>query len=397
MRELIKKYLQGDSVIWIIFFVLCMVSIVELYSASSTLANKAATHTAPLMRHIMFLGLGACIVIAVHIVNYKNINKIAYILLGISILALIYAMFRGVSANDAKRWIGIAGIQFQPSELAKLSLIVVVADLVARAKTPGLMNKSFKIIVAVTVPICALIFKENLSTAVILFSVIFLMMIIGRVPFKKLGLLLGSIIVAGVVFIAVMHIVPESNRENGFFSRYYTWEGRITNFQKSDYHELTPINDQNRQEIHSQIAIARGGAVGVGPGNSLERNFLPQAYADFIYAIIVEELGLGGGLVVMLLYLWLLFRAGQIAWRSDDSYPSLLVIGLTLMIVIQAFVSMAVTAHVGPITGQPLPLISRGGTSILVTSVYFGIILSVTRYFKMQKKESTYSLGDNTR
>jgi len=386
MRDFFKKYFQGDSVIWTVFFLLCMISIVELYSASSSLAFRASNHAAPLLRHTMFLVLGAALVAGVHMINYKVMNKVAYIILGISVLALLYAIFKGVSANDAKRWIGVGGFQFQPSEFAKLSLLVVVADLIAKGKTAEQLNKSFKIIVAITLVICGLICLENLSTAFILFGVVFLMMIIGRVPFKKLGMLLGGILLFVVLFAASMHIVPQEHRWKGF-NRYYTWESRISHFmgQKQNKDKYI-ITDENYQVMHGQIAIARGGLIGVFPGNSLERNYLPQAYADYIYAIVVEELGLAGGLFVMALYLFLLFRAGQIAWRCNDPYPSLLVIGLTLMIVIQALVSMGVTVHLGPVTGQPLPIISRGGTSILVTSIYFGIILSVTRYFKKGKQ-----------
>lgn len=394
MRDFFKKYFQGDSVIWTVFFLLCMISVVELYSASSSLAFRASNHAAPMLRHAMFLALGAALVTGVHMINYKSINKIAYVILGISVLALLYALLKGVAANDAKRWIGVAGVQFQPSEFAKLSLLIVVADLIAKAKNAEELNKSFIRIVIITLVICGLICLENLSTACILFGVIFLMMIIGRIPFKKLGMLLGGIFVAILLLVAVMHIVPKDHRPKAF-DRYYTWESRIARFvdhNKQDKDKYV-ITDENYQVMHGQIAIARGGLFGVFPGNSLERNYLPQAYADYIYAIVVEETGLFGGVFVMALYLFLLFRAGQIAWRSNDQYPSLLVIGLTLMIVIQAMVSMGVTVHLGPVTGQPLPIISRGGTSILVTSVYFGIILSVTRYFKKgkQKEETTAS------
>lgn len=392
MRDFLKKYFQGDSVIWTVFFLLCMISIVELYSASSSLAFKASNHAAPMLRHAMFLTLGAAIVAGVHMINYKSISKFAYILLAISVLALIYALLRGVNANDAKRWIGVAGVQFQPSEFAKISLLIVVADLIAKAKNAVELNKSFIKIVVVTIVICGLICLENLSTAAILFGVVFLMMIIGRVPFKKLGMLLGGIIAAILLLVAVMHIVPKDHRPHAF-DRYYTWEARISRFMDHDKKakDKYVITDENYQVMHGQIAIARGGLIGVFPGNSMERNYLPQAYADYIYAIVVEETGLLGGIFVMALYLFLLFRAGQIAWRCNEPYPSLLVIGLTLMIVIQAMVSMGVTVHLGPVTGQPLPIISRGGTSILVTSVYFGIILSVTRYFKKGKHKNDSS------
>ncbi|MBB3187436.1 FtsW/RodA/SpoVE family cell cycle protein [Microbacter margulisiae] len=395
MREFFNKYLQGDKVIWTVFFLLCAISSVELYSASSSLAFRAANHAAPFLRHFAFLCIGACFVIIVHMINFKKINKLAYILLAFSILALLFAIAKGVSANDAKRWIGIGGFQFQPSELAKIALIIVVADLISKGKTIESMNKNFKIIVGATLLVCGLIFLENLSTALILFSVVILMMIIGRVPFKKIGKLLGILLLVGSFFVLLMQIVPQKKVWKGL-DRFYTWESRLTNFvhTKGKQNQYV-ITDQNYQVMHGEIAIARGGLLGVMPGNSLERNFLPQAYADYIYAIIVEELGLVGGLFVMALYLFLLFRAGQIAWRCNDAYPSLLVIGLTLMIVLQALVSMGVTAHLGPVTGQPLPMVSRGGTSIIVTSIYFGIILSVSRYAKKNKSSNDAGAGNN--
>ncbi len=385
MRDFFKKYLQGDPVIWTVFFLLCMISIVELYSASSSLAFRASNHAAPILRHIAFLTIGGCFVIIVHMINYKKINKIAYVILALSVVALFFAIIKGVSANDAKRWIGIGSFQFQPSEFAKLALIIVVADLISKGTTPEKLSKNFKHIVILTLVICGLIFLENLSTALILFSVIFLMMIIGRVPFKQLGKLLGGLFLVVAFFVLIMQLVPKEKVWKGF-DRFYTWESRIAQFAHPNKDQAKyVITDENYQVMHGEIAIARGGLFGVLPGNSMERNFLPQAYADYIYAIIVEELGLVGGLFVMALYLFLLFRAGQIAWRCNDTYPSILVIGLTLMIVLQALVSMGVTAHLGPVTGQPLPMVSRGGTSIIVTSVYFGIILSVSRYARRGK------------
>jgi len=384
MKDFFNKYFQGDRVIWAIFLLLCLVSSVELYSASSSLAFRAANHTAPFFRHLSFLFLGGCFVVIIHMIDFRKWNKPAYFLLIISIFALIFAIAKGVSANDAKRWINIGSFQFQPSEFAKISLILVVADWIAKADTPEKMNKNFKRIVIATLIICGLIVLENLSTALILFGVIVLMMIIGRVPFKKIGKFLGGILVFVTFFVLVMQLVPK-NKNLRMFDRFYTWESRLSHYvHHNETQAKFVITDDNYQVIHGEMAIARGGLFGVFPGNSTERNFLPQAYADYIYAIIVEELGLFGGVGVMALYLFLLFRAGQIAWRCNDPYPSIMVIGLTLMIVLQALVSMGVTVHLGPVTGQPLPMISRGGTSIIVTSIYFGIILSISRYTKKE-------------
>lgn len=391
MKDFFNKYLQGDRVIWIIFFVLCAISSVELYSASSSLAFRAANHTAPFFRHLSFLFLGACVVVIIHMIDYRKWNKLAYFLFFISIVALIFAIAKGVSANDAKRWISIGSFQFQPSELAKISLILVVADWIAKADTPEKMNRNFKRIVIATLVVCGLIVLENLSTALILFGVIVLMMIIGRVPFKKIGIFLGGILVFVAFFVLIMQVIPK-NKNLRIFDRFYTWESRVAHYVHPHENQAKfVITDDNYQVMHGEIAIARGGLIGVFPGNSTERNFLPQAYADYIYAIIIEELGLLGGLLVIALYLFLLFRAGQIAWRCNDPYPSIMVIGLTLMIVLQALVSMGVTVHLGPVTGQPLPMISRGGTSILVTSVYFGIILSISRYTKKEPPKTENS------
>ncbi len=233
--------------------------------------------------------------------------------------------------------------------------------------------------------LCLLILPENFSTAILLFGVIFVMMFIGKVSGKKLAMLAGGILVAGVLTVLFIEIIPEEKTPS-VMHRFYTWESRIKQkFLADDNPENAyVINDDNLQVMHGKIAIARGGVTGVLPGNSVQRDFLPQAYSDFIYAIIVEELGLIGGIVVILLYMTLLFRAGRIATLSRTVFPALLVIGLSLMIVTQAFVSMAVATSLGPVTGQPLPLISRGGTSILITSIYFGILLGVTRQIKEQ-------------
>jgi len=209
------------------------------------------------------------------------------------------------------------------------------------------------------------------------------MMFIGRVSLLKLGVLVGGLLFTIVLCFALVKTVPEKSMPK-MFDRAYTWVGRIDRFktEKKDEKSKYTITDENRQVQHGRIAIARGGAVGVFPGNSIERDYLPQAYSDFIYAIIVEEMGLFGGIFVILLYLVLLFRAGRIATKCATVFPALLVIGLSLMIVIQAFISMSVATSLGPVTGQPLPLISRGGTSILITCIYFGIIFGVNRQIK---------------
>lgn len=384
MDSLLKKYLRGDATLWIAFIMLCVVSIIEMYSASSTLAYKAANHTAPMLRHVGFLAGGALIAIIVHLVPYRFIRLLSYVGLLLSVFLLVLVQFKGQSENDATRWLVIGGVQFQPSELAKLSVIIVAADFISRIKNPATdENRYFWSIMIMLALICPLILIENFSTAGILFGVVFIMMFIGKISLKKLGLIAGLIVFAAIFGYGTIKAIPKDSMPSAF-KRAYTWTSRIDKFfvkddKKEDKYAIT---DENLQVQHGKIAIARGGFFGVMPGNSVERDFLPQAYSDFIYAIIVEETGMLGGVVVMLLYLILLYRAGRIATESPTVFPAVVVIGLSLMIVIQAFVNMAVATSLGPVTGQPLPLISRGGTSILITCIYFGVILGVTRQIK---------------
>lgn len=381
MESFLRKHIKGDATIWIVFIALCVISIVEMYSASSTLAYKAASYTAPMFRHVSFLLLGAVLAVLVHFIPLSFIRLISYLGLALSFVMLIWVLFRGTTENDATRWLVIAGVQFQPSELAKLSVIIVSADFISRIKNPATDEKKYfwSTIVLLAI-ICPLILLENFSTAILLFAVVFTMLFIGRVSYKRLGLVAGSLLLLVFLGIVAIKIVPQEKMPSAF-DRAYTWTARIDRFADDKDNDIDKyvINDENLQVQHGRIAIARGGVFGVFPGNSVERDYLPQAYSDFIYAIIVEETGLFGGIFVILLYLILLFRAGRIATKSPTVFPAVLVIGLSLMIVVQAFVSMSVATSLGPVTGQPLPLISRGGTSILITCIYFGIIFGVTR------------------
>jgi cell division protein FtsW len=384
METLFKKYLKGDTTLWVVFLALCILSIIEMYSASSTLAYKASNHAMPLIRHFGFLTGGVIIAFVVHMIPYRFIRIASYLGLFISAFLLVFVLFKGHSENDAARWLVIGGVQFQPSELAKLSVIIVAADLISRirdnSKEEWIYFRNTIIMLAV---ICGLILLENFSTAAILFIVVFIMMFIGRISFKYLGALAGVLIIALLVGYGAVKTIPESAMPKKF-KRAYTWVNRIERHgEKNNKDEKYVINDKNRQEKYGQIAIARGGVFGVLPGNSVERDYLPQAYSDFIYSIIVEEMGLIGGFVVIILYLILLFRAGRIVMNCAAVFPAILVMGLSLMIVLQTFINMSVATSLIPVTGQPLPLISRGGTSILITCIYFGIILGITRQVKI--------------
>lgn len=384
MESIFSKYLKGDPILWIVFFMMCVISAIEMYSASSTLAYGAENYSGPMLRHVGFLFGGAIIAIVVHLVPLRFIRMISYLVLLISAILLVWVLFRGVSENGASRWLVVLGVKFQPSEFAKLSVIIVAADLISRIRDARKDEwKYFRNTLIMTGVICVLILFDNFSTAFILFVVVLIMMFIGRVSLYKIGSLIGGLVLILIFCFILVKSVPEKSMPKAF-DRAYTWVNRIERFktEKKDQKSKYTISDDNRQVQHGRIAISRGGVLGVFPGNSIERDYLPQAYSDFIYAIVVEEMGLFGGIFVILLYLVLLFRAGRIATKCSTVFPALLVIGLSLMIVIQAFISMSVATSLGPVTGQPLPLISRGGTSILITCIYFGIIFGVNRQIK---------------
>ena len=384
MGNLFTKYLKGDTTIWIVFIILCIFSSIELYSASSTLAFKAANHTAPMLQHVSFLVFGALLAYFVHLVPYRYVRILAYLGLITSFFLLIYVLARGESTNEASRWIRIMGVQFQPSEIAKLSLIIVIADFISRIRAnPGYEKKYFIWILGVAGVIIGLILLENFSTAAILGLVVFFMMFIGQISWKKLAGIMGAIVAVLLVGYLLVKTIPKEKMPEAL-GRAYTWVARIDRSAQETDENKYVMNDENLQVQHGRIAVARGGFLGVFPGNSVERDYLPHAYDDFIYAIIVEEMGLAGGIFVMILYLVLLFRTGQIATVCKSTFPAMLVTGLGLLITLQATVNMFVGSGFGLVTGQPLPLISRGGTSILVTCIYFGIILGVIREIKSE-------------
>ena len=397
MNIFLKKLFRGDTTIWIVFFMLCIGSVLIMYSASSTLAYKATSYSKPMLQHATFLAIGIALTYGIHFIPYKYIRILSYLGLIVSFVLLVLLQFKGVTENDATRWLDIFGIRFQPSEIAKLSLIIVVADFISRIKEndPESERIWFRRIMIITGIICLIIFKDNVSTAILLFGVIFIMMFIGRISFKRLGIiaLVGIGLCIGGYFTG--KVMPEDSNIS-ILNRLPTMTARIDRFFKEeDPSKKYLITDATLQPKRAKIAIANGGTFGVGIGNSVERDYLPQAYSDFIYAIVVEEGGLFIGVFLILLYLILLFRTGQIATKCPAVFPALLVIGLCLMIVIQAFVSIAVSTGLGPVTGQPLPLISRGGTSIVITSIYFGVILGLTRQIKeSQQKETEETAAD---
>ena len=404
-KKTLSNIFKGDKVIWMIFFFLCIISVVEVFSASSGLTYKSGSYFSPLIKHLGILLMGIfCMVITLNI-KCKYFKILTPFMLVISFITLIWVFFAGQSTNGAQRWVSFIGIQFQPSEIAKGTLVLATDQILSALQTDhGADKNAFKFILIVCAFIVPLIGLENLSTAALLCLVILLMMVIGRVPMRQLGKLMGvTLVLILIIFAGVMLLgtdrgdvetsknmteqVAQQKKDEGLlgkiFHRADTWKSRIDKFTSSK--EVTPAEvdlDTDAQVAHANIAIASSNVVGKGPGNSVERDFLSQAFSDFIYAIIIEELGVEGAVAVAVLYIMLLFRTGRIASRCENNFPALLAMGLALLLVTQALFNMCVAVGLAPVTGQPLPLISKGGTSTMINCIYVGVILSVSRSAK---------------
>ncbi len=382
-----QQYQYVDRVYWLLFGLLIIVAILALFSASSTLAFAHGNTLSPILNQMLFICAGVLVAFIVQFIPSHYIRICGYIglLISIGMLLLTYAGM-GVTINGATRWLRIGGIVFQPSELAKLTLIIVVADLLSRIKNKDDEKKYFFIVLGITGFVCLLILFNNLSTTLLLGGIVFLLFFLARVHIKYWGsvlLITIGLLVGGYFLVKEVYVKPGRQIEASLMQRAITWVNRVDAMVE----EFKAPGDskqsleENYQRTIAKVAIAHGGAspVGVLPGNSTERDFLPQAFADYIFAIIVEESGLIGSFLLMLLYLSILFRSCLISSKYADYSAMLMVMGLALMLTCQALVSMMVSVGIGPVTGQPLPLISRGGTSALVTSLYFGIIMCVAR------------------
>ena len=384
---------KGDGVIWTVFLFLCLISIIEVFSASSNLSFKTGNYLGPVLKHCALLAVGVVVMICTMNIKCRYFKLVTPFALFISFILLIVVFFVGESTNGSQRWIEFLGIQFQPSELAKGAVILATAQIISAMQTPtGADKRTIKYVLLVTLPIAALIMRENLSTAVLLVVVVFLMMFIGKVPGQQLGKLLGAM-AALVAFVVAMVMVfgedkekvaqdavgkemveqtapAEENALEKVFHRFDTWKARIDNFLDDEY--VAPadvdITGTDAQESHANIAIASSNVIGKGPGNSVERDFLSRAESDFIYAIIVEELGVIGAVVVCMLYIVLLFRTATIANRCAKVFPALLVMGFAMLLVVQALFNMAVAVGLVPVTGQPLARAERRQSSTVSTS-----------------------------
>jgi cell division protein FtsW len=364
--------LQGDRIIWGVMGMLGLCSLLAVYSTSINLYYQSTRSTERyLFEQFVMLLMGMGLTFVLHRVHYMHFSKWAPMLLvGVAIPLLAFTMLFGSEVNEARRWIRIpgVGISFQPSDMAKLVLILYVArKLTAKQDVIKDLQQAFMPILVPVVLVCGLIAPSNLSSALILFTVCLMMMFIGRVNIKYIVLL----VVMGLLMFALLILIGEEFPD---FIRSRTWVSRLQTF-------LTGQGDRYQVE-NSLMAIAHGGLFGNGPGNSYHRNFVPYAYADYIYTVILEEYGLIGGLFVMFLYLTLMFRIVRLVGKSPKTFGALAAVGIGILIVFQALTNMAVSVNMLPVTGQTLPLISKGGSSILFTCAALGVVLSISRYIE---------------
>jgi cell division protein FtsW len=380
MSDSLKRYFKGDAVIWGVIVTLSIISLLAVYSATGTLAwkNQNGNTAYYVMKHFTFQFVGLIIIFVTHLIPFKYYSRLsqAFFLLSIPLLALTLVFGRNI--NDASRWLTVPGIgfTFQTSDFAKLALVMYLARLLSmkQGEIKDLKKAFIPLILPVSI-VCLLILYANFSTAAILFTTSIVLMYIGRVNFKHL-LALGGI---GIVLFALFIALAFAFNQKG---RIQTWTNRIENYVSGN------ADDQDNFQVEqSKMAIANGGIIGRGPGNSVQRNFLPQPFSDFIYAIIIEEYGLLGGMLVLILFLWLMFRGGLIVKKLDRTFPAFLAMGLILLIVFQALINMAVAVSLFPVTGQTLPLVSRGGSSMLFTCFAMGIILNISRGSKVDALE----------
>ncbi len=370
MKKRLQKYLGGDRVIWIVVLILSIYSLLSVYSSSGILVfrNPGTSPTHFIAKHTIFLIAGLIMIYIIHRIPYKYFSKLSQIFLIIAIPLLVVTLIFGEDINRASRWLEIPliGMSFQPSDFAKLALIMYVARVLSQEQEN--IQDFYRAFLPIIIPVgvvCLLILPENLSTSLILFATCVILMFTGRIRTRYLVVLFlaGTLILGSYVTIVIL-----TEKEG----RVGTWENRVKSFFDKD--------TENYQVEQAKIAIASGGLFGKFPGNSTQRNFLPHPYSDFIYAVIIEEYGLLlGGIPILLLYLILLYRAGVMLRKSTRAFPAFLAVGLTVGLVLQAMIHMAVAVNLLPVTGQPLPMISMGGTSMMFTCISLGMILSVSK------------------
>ena len=418
--NVISKILKGDKVIWIVALILGVISLIVVYSATSALAvSKYDGNTGRVvMKHLGMLLFGFLMMVLGSRINYKRYAKIALLLMIPCLALLLYTLVFGRNINDASRSINLGGFSFQPSEMAKIILITYLARQIIMMEGSVYKFKDFLIKLAAPILLtAALIFSENLSTAVILIAVCMVLLFIGRVKFLHIMALVGLCVIgmgAYLSFDAVKTSIQNSHNAKaqqeaiarGDTSKEYkekqnriqTWANRLKSMGE-DKEKVDPFDDKHMQRTYADIAVASSSIFGKGPGKSEQRNFLPHPYSDFIYAIIVEEYGLIGGIIVLLLYVILFTRVLRIVIKRPLTFGALMAFGLGFLIILQAMINMGVSIGLLPVTGQPLPLVSMGGTSLMATGLIIGMILSVTRSMEdeaMNKEQEIQAITETT-
>lgn len=393
-KKIFGDILRGDKIIWGLFLFLSLASLIIIFTSTSTIAYKRDNYMGEVFKHFGYLMFGFLLIVFIQRVNAKYVREAVLILTVVTVALLFFTTVTGDAVNGASRWNKIMGVSFQPSEMGKLFLICFLSYTftgMTKENKDVLFNRALW----VSAIIIVLIVFDNFSTAVLLSLVTFFMMLIAEVPYKKLFKLIGVLTLCGGLFACSLIFLPDSVL--GKAGRMATWKARFMRFgEKKERLDAATykITDTNRQVTHANIAIANGGIVGL-PGNGQQRDYLPQAYSDFVFAIILEETGIIGGLLIMCPYFMLLFRCGRLAKKSKKKEYKFLMMGCALLISLQALTNMAVAVGAIPVTGQPLPLLSRGGTSLIITCVYFGIILSCSSKLNQEvKSKSSMVEGD---
>lgn len=393
-----KALYKGDKHIWGIFIALLIISVIELYSASSREVGASSIGVlGPILRHLMMLAMGVGITWFISRRHYSEVAWFTIVFSVLSAAAMIYVMFYGNYVNGARRSFTFLGIGIFPAEMVKISAVLLVAlvmTLNPDKKAVGITRQGMIWCGVIIAFFSALLIEQGLTNTLLLIAISFSMMLIGGVKWLHILALIAFYGACAILFVGFLYIselrndgiaadaTQQEQFESGVHrapSRIETWMARLDRHDDERPKWEIPPTGVNRQEILSYMAQANGGISGVGPGNSREASRLPLAFSDYIFAIVVEELGLIGGVAVLLLYLWLLARAASIASRCSMTYPCLIVTGMAVMIAFQALFHMGIVTGVFPVSGQPLPLISKGGTSIFITCIAFGIMLSVSR------------------
>ncbi len=405
------KFKKGDPFIWGIYISLILISFIECFSASSQEISAAGLGMyKPIIKHIAMLFCGFVLLFFIQRTDYKKFTPWIALFALFTLVSMIIVLLVGDYINGAKRSFTLPGLGFsiQPAEMAKLSIVTLIAWFTAKNQMPkGVTNPGVTLCAVAVIVYCAFIFMQGLTNTLLLMGISFSMMLIGGVQWKKIGVVILVYAIAGGMFYFIKEmneskeenlqqvemladvdggeriVVAEKDTREG---RDATWVVRIKRYLNSDSLVYQEMNSKNSQEMYSRIAQAHGGITGVGPGNSRECSRLPLAFSDYIYSIIIEELGFIGAIVVLLLYLFLLARAGMIAKKCSRAFPALLIMGMAVMITLQALFHMGINTGLFPVSGQPLPLISMGGTSIFIISMAFGVMLSVSRYAVQNNK-----------